>query len=209
MANTLDNPRSRRKSTESRQGPGASTNATSPRDEALQKLRSQLERLLLDESMLKRLKLQKQSIDALISLLRKERRRKTRSPAFQALLDKLAALPPPVTVENMNTLGVLVSAARADIEEDETPVPSKELLDIFRNLLKERKRSKYWNDYLDHLAGKSVSQVLRERHPQWSRLDDPFKKHQYFNKVYNGIQRLVEKCGGPVPTDESDVTKSK
>ena len=77
--------------------------------------------------MLERLKLQRQGIDALISLLRKERRRKTRSPAFQALLDNLAALPPPVTVENMNTLGVLVSAARADIEEDETPVPSKEL----------------------------------------------------------------------------------
>ena len=116
---------------------------------------------------------------------------------------------PPVSVENVNTLGVLLSAARADIEGDETPVPSKELLDIFRNLLKERRRSKYWNEYLDHVAGKSVSQILRERHPQWSQLDDPLKKVRYFRKVYNGIQRLVEKYGGPVPTDDSDVTKSK
>ena len=65
-----------------------------------------------------------------------------------------------------------------------------------RNFMRTRKDPKYWKEYMAYLGGRSVADILRQFHPEYASLH-AWEREKYFRKVYNAIQRLVEKYGGP------------
>ena len=94
----------------------------------------------------------------------------------------------------------MLRAIRKQMEGQELPPDTGEkMLTRLQNLMKTRKDPKYWKEYLAFRDGKEVVEILREFHPEYDRLH-AWEREKYFRKVYNAIQRLVEKYGGrPLP----------
>ena len=106
---------------------------------------------------------------------------------------------PPSPVDNQALVNFkdMLLASRMQMEGQELPPDTgKKMLAQLQNLMKTRKNPRYWTEYLAYRQGKPVSEILHEFHPVYDRLH-AWEREKYFRKVYNAIQRLVEKYGGP------------
>ena len=167
------------------------------REQIIADLKSEMEKLVLSDVAFNNLRTMKKGISIFYDYLSQERRRKKRSREFQWLIEQICRPKSPADSSALATFKDILLAARKQIEGQELPQDTGErILAQFQNLMKTRKDPKYWKEYLAYLDGKPVAEILREFHPEYERLH-AWEREKYFRKVYNAIQRLVEKYGGP------------
>jgi len=167
------------------------------RDQVAAAFATEFERLLLSDATLQNLRTMKKGLPLIERYLTRERKRKTRSPEFQWLMAQVGRPKFPV---DKNALSLFTDLLRAMREQQEgaavPPDAGKVFLGRLQSFLETRKDPKYWKEYQAYLSGRPVSDILREFHPEYERLKT-WERGKYFRKVYNALQRLVAKYGGP------------
>jgi len=170
---------------------------TPSREQIVEDLKREMENLVLSDAVLNMLREMKRAIPIFYTYLSRERRRKKRSKQFQWLIEQIFRPQSPVDNRALVNFKDTLLASRKQMEGQELPPDTgKKMLAQLQNFMKTRKDPKYWTEYLAYCQGKPVSEILREFHPEYDRLH-AWEREKYFRKVYNAIQRLVEKYGGP------------
>jgi hypothetical protein len=169
--------------------------AATSREQLVADLTHEAESLIRSDAVIKQLRSLKKVIPVLYAYLSRERRRKKPSKQLQWLL---AEFTPEIPVDNclLVVLRDLLLSMRMQLEGGELPSDTGEkTLRHLKNLMAIRKEPRYWREYRAYRNGKLVSEILREFHPAYDQLHS-WEREKYFRKVYNAIQRLVEKYGG-------------
>jgi len=169
----------------------------SSREQIVADLKREFEHLVLSDAVFAWLRTMKRAIPIFYAYLSRERKRKKRSKQFQWLLEQICQPQSPVDNAAIANFKDMLLAARKQMEGQELPPETgKKMLTELQNLMKTRKDPKYWREYLAYRSGKPVAEILREFHPEYDHLHT-WEREKYFRKVYNAIQRLVDKYGGP------------
>jgi hypothetical protein len=174
------------------------------REQLVADLIREIEEWILSDTVFNALRTLKKVTGFIYPYLQQERRRKKRSKEFQWLIGEIFRPQSPVDSGVLVEFKESLLWMRNQLEGSEIPSDSGEkFVAILKNFTKTRGKPKYWREYLAYLSGRTVSQILREFHPQRDRLQT-WEREKYFRKVYNAIQRLVEKYGGPpLPPNQS------
>ena len=166
------------------------------REQIVEDLHREIENLVLSDAAFNMLRTMKKAIAFFHSYLSREKKRKRRSKQFQWLLEQMCRPQSPVDNSALATFKDMLLSTRKQIEGQELPPDTGEkVLTQLQDLMKVRKDPKYWREYMAYRAGKDVAEILREFHPEYERLHT-WEREKYFRKVYNAIQRLVERYGG-------------
>jgi len=170
--------------------------STPSREQIVEDLKREIENLVLSDAVLNMLRVMKRASPVFYAYLSRERRRKKRSIQFQWLIEQMFRPQSPVDNSALMNFKDLLLAMRKQMEGQELPPDTGEkMLTRLQDLMKTRKEPKYWREYMAYRDGKEVAEILREFHPEYDRLHT-WEREKYFRKVYNAIQRLVEKYGG-------------
>jgi hypothetical protein len=173
------------------------SDAAQTREQLVAALSHEAESLIRSDAVFKQLQFIKKAIPIFYTFLSRERRRKSPSKQLQWFISEAFRSDSPVDVELLADFLGLLQLLRKQMEGAEFPPDTGEkLLRRFKNLTAIRKEPRYWREYRAFRDGKSVSEILREFHPGYDQLHS-WQRAKYFRKVYNAIQRLVGKYGGP------------
>jgi hypothetical protein len=173
-------------------------NETAPsREQLVSELSHEAENFILSDAVFNQLRFIKKAIPIFYTYLSRERRRKKRSKQFQWFLVELFRSDSPVDSELLANFRDLLQLMRKQMEGEALPPDTGERTPRhLKNLAAIRKEPTYWREYRAYCNGKLVSEILREFHPAYDQLHG-WDREKYFRKIYNAIQRLVEKYGGP------------
>jgi hypothetical protein len=169
---------------------------TPSREQIVEDLKREIENVVLSDAVLNMLRMMKRVSPVFYAYLSRERRRKKRSTQFQWVIEQMCRPQLPVDNSALTNFKDLLLAMRKQMEGQELPPDTgKKMLVQLQNFMKTRKEPKYWREYMAYRDGKEVAEILREFHPAYDGLHT-WEREKYFRKVYNAIQRLVEKYGG-------------
>jgi hypothetical protein len=175
---------------------GEAPNDVRTREQLVAALSHEAADLIRSDIVFRDLKFLKKAIPLLCTFLGRERRRKKPSEQLKWVL---AALRPDVPVSNAGLASILniLQLMRKQMDGAQLPPDTGEKsLRYLKNLMAIRKEPKYWREYRAYCDGKTVSEILRDSHPSYVQLRT-WERDKYFRKVYNAIQRLIQKYGGP------------
>jgi hypothetical protein len=176
---------------------GTQGDALPTREQLVAAMSQEAASLVRTDAFFRDLQSLKKAIPVLCDYLTRERRRKKPSKQLQWFLAEVFRPGSPVSIESIASSLDLLRLLRMQMEGAVLPPDSGEAaLRCLKNLMATRNEPKYWREYRAWRDGKPVSEILRELHPGYDQLHS-WEREKYFRKVYNAIQRLVEKYGGP------------
>lgn len=174
--------------------PGQEGKGTGQRDQIILEIHAELEKLLLSDEAFSALRDVLRGLAILPPFLRHERRRKTRSPAFVQALNALFLSGSPAGVRDLRKIRDFIATLRQTLDGAASGVQADRFVRLLQDLAKRRRDPRYWKEYLAYREGKPISEILREMHPECSKLRG-WEREQYFRKFYAGIQRLAAQYG--------------
>jgi hypothetical protein len=175
-----------------------SQNETAPsREELVAELSHEVESLIRGDAIFNQLKFIKKAIPIFYTYLSRERRRKKPSEQLKWFLAEAFSPESPVDSDSLAIFLDMLRSMRKQMEGEALPPDTGEkTLRHLKNLVATRREPRYWREYRAFCSGKQVSEILREFHPAYDQLHT-WEREKYYRKIYNAIQRLVEKYGGP------------
>jgi len=165
------------------------------REQLTRELKNEYADLLLGSDYRRELRMLAASCQFAIKCLKRERRRKTRSPEFDAILDMLSASGRRADVKELALFVQILSAVNTSVRgEQVSDAERKKLERTLTKSFSSRRKPEYYDIYQSYMNGKSITQAIEEHDPSYASLKG-FERERRFRQVYIAICRLEKRFG--------------